>query len=91
MIFTSLRVYIQVHLLNTYHEKNGGFTDFEALQRRWRAISSKTADEWVNFVEGQRGKFLQGFDAEGEPEDLRARLRRKLYTNHTREARKLHK
>ena len=52
---------------------------------------SKTADEWVNFVEGQRGKFLQGFDAEGEPEDLRAKLRRKLYTNHTREARELHK
>ena len=42
-------------------------------------------------LRGSGDKFQQGYDAEGEPEDLRARLRRKLYTNHTREARKLHK
>ena len=48
-----LRVYIPVHLSNTYHGKIGGFTGFEALYGRWRAISSKTASEWVNFVEGQ--------------------------------------
>ena len=51
---------------------------------------SSFAGEWVNFVEGQLGQVLQGYDAEGEPEDLRAKPLRKLYTNHTREARKLH-
>jgi len=34
---------------------------------------------------------LQGFDAEGVPEVSVDSPRRKLYTNHTREARKLHK